>query len=134
MVSMTATAVKIEKIIEPLPTTESTAARIQKEKELSEKAKLEAERKQQLEAERKEKLARGEIFEIDKSELFAHLKQMESVAEMLDEVKSAMAQDPTMLSEDQYKKLEECKEIARIYGKRAGAQSFIKQAERYFFS
>lgn len=134
MVSMTATAVKIEKIIEPLPTTESTAARIQKEKELTEKAKLEAERKQQLEAERKEKLARGEIFEIDKSELFAHLKQMESVAEMLDEVKSAMAQDPTMLSEDQYKKLEECKEIARIYGKRAGAQNFIKQAERYFFS
>ena len=39
MVSMTATAVKIEKIIDPLPNTEGAAARLQHEKEIAEEAK-----------------------------------------------------------------------------------------------
>lgn len=134
MVSMTATAVKIEKILEPLPLTEDTAARIQKEKEAEEKARLAAERRQRLESERQEKIARGEIISIDRSELLENLRKMDSVAEMLEEVKKAMSEDSTLLSDEQLEKLYGCLEIARVYGKRAATQDFIKQTERFLFS
>lgn len=46
MVSMTATAVKIEKIIDPLPNTEGAAARLQHEKEMQKKKDLKQKRRE----------------------------------------------------------------------------------------
>lgn len=129
MVSMTATAVKIEKIIEPLPYTEGSAER----KKLEEKEKQYAEQRKQMEAERQEKIAKGEAFEIDKADLMQRLRQMDSTVKMLEEVRNAMSLDPLLLTDDQFKKLENCNNIARMYGMRTGIKSFLEAIESIFF-
>lgn len=131
MVSMTATAVKIEKIIEPLPLTAEAAERKQTEREKAENARIEAERKQAWEKERREKIKRGEAPADDKEELMNRLKRLDSVKEMLAEVQRALSMDMILLSEEQLKKLENCREIERLYGKRAGVNRFLRSIEEF---
>lgn len=134
MVSMTATAVKIEKIIDPLPNTEGSAARLQHEKEIAEKERQEAEKKHKMEEERREKIAKGEAYEIDRKDLMQRLKQMDSTEKMLKEVRDALSMDPLLLSDDQMKKLENCNNIARMYGMRTGVKSFVDSIDGFLFS
>lgn len=133
MVSMTATAVKIEKIIDPLPNTDGAAARLQHEKELAEEIKREEEKKKRRETERKEKIANGEFCLIDREDLLERLKQMDSTTEMLEEVKKAMSEDPLLLTDDQLEKLKKCDVTARMYGMCMGMKTFLKDIEGFFF-
>lgn len=133
MVSMTATAVKIEKIIDPLPNTEGAAARLQHEKEIAEEERLEAEKKRKREVERQERIARGESCGIDKENLLEKIKQLGSTVEMLEIVEKAMLEDPSLLSDEQFEKLKSCNNMARMYGMRTGAKSFLNNVESFFF-
>lgn len=129
MVSMTATAVKIEKIIDPLPNTEGSAARLQREKELAQKA----EEKKKREAERQEKIAKGEVYVADRADLLQRLKQMDSTTKMLEEVRDSMREDPYLLSEEQFGKLKNCDATARMYGMRTGIRSFLSNIEEFLY-
>jgi len=133
MVSMTATAVKIEKIIDPLPNTEGTAARLQHQKEMAEQERIEAEKRQKREAARQEKISNGEVYVIDRMDFLQRLKKMDSTMDMLEEVKKALVEDPLLLSDEQVKKLESCNNTARMYGMRTGIATFLKNIEGFFF-
>ena len=131
MVSMTATAVRIDKILEPLPLTEGKAAQDKLAKEHEEKERLEEENRQQRRKEHQEKVARGEAREIDKEDLLNRLNQMDTVDAMLAEVKFVLQLDETLLTDEQIKELETCKEIARMYGTNTGVSSFRRNIEKF---
>ena len=62
------------------------------------------------------------------------LKQMDSTEKMLKEVRDALSMDPLLLSDDQMKKLENCNNIARMYGMRTGVKSFLDSIDGFLFS
>lgn len=132
LVSMTATAVKIDKIIEPLPITEEQSKREQLEKELEEKNRIEAEKKQKRAQERQEKIARGETVEVvNKEELLCRINKLDTIEEVLAEIEAAISTDECLLSETQIKELEDCKSYAKYYGKQVGLNSIKKLLASY---
>ncbi|MBQ8831255.1 MAG: heavy metal-binding domain-containing protein [Oscillospiraceae bacterium] len=111
MVSMTATAVKVDKIISPLPYTVGEKEREEKKEEREKRAK-----------ERKERLDSVVDYLND---IFADLKELENVAEMLACIEPLKELMPDIFTEDVMKRLEGCTTVARIYGTKSAKNKVL---------
>ncbi len=125
MVSMTATAVKIEKIIEPLPLTAGTAAKMQEEKDLREKEELRAKQAEEW----KEKVQNGEVC--DTETLLQLLGAMDSPENMMAEVMNTRIHYPDVFTDDQIHTLEGWKKQEGLYGKSAAKNWFLRNVRGY---
>ena len=83
LVTVSGTAVKLEKIIEPLPVTERSQKKAEEEKRRAEERLRVEEQKRQLEEQHREMLERGEIAEVDREALLEVLRSLDSAAEMM---------------------------------------------------
>lgn len=132
LVTVSGTAVKLEKIIEPLPVTERSREKAEEEKRQAlERVRLE-EHKRQLEEQHRTMLERGEITAVDREALLTVLRSLDSAADMMTEAEKAQSIDPTLFSPEILETLRKNIETGRVYGKRVGALNFIKQVEQYF--
>lgn len=129
MVSMTATAVKIEKILEPLPVTEEARARIREQEELAEKARKEEERRKELQ----KKIENGELGTIDRELIMQNTRSKGSVKEMLEELNSVLSARPDLLSDEQMNELNRCKETERVYGVNVGISKYVKKLRSFLY-
>lgn len=123
MVSMTATAVRIDRIVSPLPCTES------------EQKKLDEENKKAAELEQKKKF----LKELEENpELFNHniflekLKEFKTTKEMVGYIESNARKHPGVFSEDLLRSLNGCMQIERMYGAGTGSQKVINIMRDYF--
>lgn len=124
MVSMTATAVKIDKIIEWLPYTES----MQKAEIENRKAII------QEQIEKKESEKRKEIIQqasFDSDLFIENLSKMGSTREMMEYINELVSVHPGIFTQASIKKLEETVQIGRLYGDKAATRSFINYVIEY---
>lgn len=122
MVSMTATAVRIEQIVGDRPYTVSDKARDDAEK-------AEKQREEEMKA-RLDKARQSNSFS---SESFLHdLSLMENTVEMMDYVKSAAARFPELFPDSLIKSLENSVFLGRLYGSAAGRADFLTAVKNNF--
>lgn len=110
MVSMTATAVKLSKIVRPLPYTEMDE---KNEQETEKQAKLREERRIKL-----EKLQNAD----NKSDILEGIIALESTAEMY----QVVSENSEYFDQETLESLKRCVSRERIYGRGSGRDSFIK--------
>lgn len=121
MVSMTATAVKIDKVISPLPCT--SAQKAKEEADAYEQQKV-AEEKQRWERAKKEGFEFESFIKI--------LREYETVREMYAYVERMVAEQPNVFSEECMQKLKKSLMAEKVYGKSVGKSSFIETIQEYF--
>lgn len=122
MVSMTATAVKIEKILTPLPKIEID---VEKEEKQKENERIEA-----LKTEKMNKF-KEQNTSLSIEELFDVLKALNSTQEMYDLIQQDGSGISSILDETVLKKLNDCVAIDRMYGKGSGKNVFISTLRDY---
>lgn len=124
MVSMTATAVRIEKIVSGLPLTE----RDQKEEE--EKKKQEKVRQEQEAWEAaKEEMMRTKRITPDA--VIGLVSQLEDSRKMKDVLLEFSQNNPGFFSPDFLKSIDDSVELGRMYGKKLGADNLMKKLKTY---
>lgn len=124
MISMTATAVKIEKIAEGLPVTEKQL--YEQEEEKMNLAKREEQRKAMV--------ARAEILNtenISKDDIIGAIKSMNDANEMREGIIQLAEKNPNLFSEEFIQSLDTSVEVGRIYGRSVGADNFIQKLTSY---
>lgn len=132
LVSVCGTAVRLEKILEPLPVTESRRRKAEEERLRAEERERAAKCRQQLDDQRRQRTESGDVQTVDPAGLISVLKSLDNPVDMMKEVEKAMDTDPTLFPEDFADKLRKNIEMSRIYSKRVGAGNFIKQVEQFF--
>jgi len=117
MVSMTATAVKIEKIAEGLPVTEKQLCEIEEEK------------KNQAEREAREKILSTE--NISRNDIIATIKAMDDAKEMREGIVRLAEKNPDLFSEEFIQSLDDSVNVGRIYGRSVGVSDFMGKLISY---
>ncbi len=117
MVSMTATAVKIDKIVSPLPLTQTEHARIEDDRAKAEKAK----EKQQL-MERIQQNPDG----FTKEHFWEVVCSFETLQEMITYLEKTANERPDILDDDVVEKVKNLRQLERFYGKGVGHQEALK--------
>lgn len=117
MVSMTATAVKIDKIVSPLPLTQTENARLEEERASAEKAR----EKQQL---MEQFLQNPDGFTI--GHFWETLSGLDTVQEMISYLETTLCKHPDLLDGEVMKKVKNCGKLERLYGKSVGRQEVLK--------
>lgn len=120
MVSMTATAVYIEKIVSELPMLERDQ-KIAMQKELEEKK-------------RQEQLAFRECYQNNQLEfksIIDRLDQLDNAKEMMNTIREIGNQTPGLFTPDILDSLDKSVELGRMYGKKVGANDFRKKIREY---
>lgn len=125
MVSMTATAVKIDKILGDRPYTVSAKAREDAEKAAEQQEKEKAMQKTRLD----EAVQQGSF---DPESFIQTLSGMKNTVEMMDYVKAAAARLPDFFPDSLMKKLENSVFLSRLYGAAAGKSDFFKALKEHF--
>lgn len=118
MVSMTATAVKIERIVSPLPTTE-------RELKNAEEAELKA--KAQEERERKLEYLREHPNEFDVESVIQDLNALQSTKERADYIRRVIAENPNNFSDELTQQLEHKLHVERMYGRGSGLTNTLRE-------
>lgn len=123
MVSMTATAVKIDKIVSPLPIT-------QQAQELA----AEKIRKEHRERERAEQLEyiRSHLNELDPRQFIKTVEQFSSTKEMFEYVQSVANEKAEVFPTELLQEMEKCMRLERMYGRGFGNNSIIKMLKNHF--
>ena len=122
MVSMTATAVRIEKIVSPLPYTE-----------LEQKEKEEQEKKEKLVEERQRRLEYLEMNggKFDINHYIEGLMELETTKDVVESIERIAGERPDIADEDTLENIKKCKSLERLYGKGAGKQKAIDMLKEY---
>lgn len=123
MVSMTATAVKIDKIVSPLPYTQIEQ---QKDEEAARKAKAEEEKQRKLDYIQKN----PDSF--DNEHLIESLKEFKSTKEMFDYVVKVADDRPDIFDEEMIKQLNGCVTLERMYGRESGKRKFLSIIQEHY--
>lgn len=124
MVSMTATAVHIERVLSDLPYTERN------EREAAEKERQEKAHQEQMKwEEAKEQMVRNN--QIVPDEILNIVSQLDDAKEMNHVVSDFSNKNPGYFSPEILKSLASAVELGRMYGKKLGADSYIKKLEEY---
>lgn len=116
MVSMTATAVKIDRITDPMPNTELA----DKKKQAEEAAKAEA-MKQEAEQQQRLEEIHSKVANFDRNAFLADLRNCESTKEAYDH---AIASGISF-ENDVLKKMQECVTTEQIFGKGSGKRKLV---------
>lgn len=127
MVSMTATAVKIEKIVSDLPYTEKD----QREAEAKHEKHREQERKAELSKQREEYLRNGKL---NHDEIINLVSAMDDAKEMYALVQDLSDKNPGLFTSEILHGLEASVNLGRIYGRMAGTEDFIRKITEYLKS
>ena len=127
MVSMTATAVRIEKIIEPLPYTEADEKAKQDRENAERAAKEEAQKVENMRKTLKEK-GLDDAAEI--RILLEEVKQCSHASQMYEKVMNSASMLPDVFSKEILAKLQNCVEYERVYGGKYGAKDFAGKLEQ----
>ena len=123
MVSMTATAVKVDKIVSPLPTTQQE---IEFAKEKEREAKLAEEKENRM------KHLREQQKEFDVPSFMQALEQMETSRERGEYIKQLASVHPNLFTDEILQKVENSISIERMYGRGAGWRGLSKALKEYF--
>lgn len=132
LVTVTGTAVRLEKILEPLPVTESSKQKAEAARQAAEAEKQIEAATQEVEAAFQRGLETGVFTPVDRGQFLLHLKGLDSVGDMLEEIRKARETDPSLFPQDFADKLKDNLELSRLYGKRVGVQNLLKQVEQFF--
>ena len=122
MVSMTATAVKIEKIVSPLPVTEGEL-----KKQEAEKAQQQA-----LEAKRQRREAMSGEIQFDAAQFLEMLQSCETSREMMDLVQRYAETDPDLFPDAIMEQLKGCMQLERMFGKGTGKTKILAILNEHF--
>ena len=120
MVSMTATAVKIDKIISPLPLTQQEQ---QRKEEESKKKKLEEEKAQRL------AYFQEHPDKFDKELFIQTIQEYDSMKDIVTYVIQARRGNP-LIDDELIEKLRRCAELERFYGKGTGKRGAIEHIKK----
>lgn len=124
MVSMTATAVHIEKIVSDLPYTER-----------NQREDIEKERQQKAQQERAVWEATREDIkrtsDITPEAILSLVSQLDDAREMNEVIHDFSSNNPGYFSPDFLEGLSSSVELGRMYGKRVGAESFVANLKKY---
>lgn len=124
MVSMTATAVRVEKIVSPLPFTEADKEKAALENKL-------AEQKRNKEIALKLNQSK-ENNAFDTHQFLQEIKAYPSAHEMHEHLLQVSNFVDGLFSSELIKSLEESLDIERFYGKKLGTADYIEKIEKYF--
>jgi len=123
MVSMTATAVKIDKIVNPLPTTQRD---MDLANDLAKQAKLEEAKRQQLEN------LQANLVNFDAVHFIDALKVYSTTREMVEYINQAAKKHPQLFTDELLKELEGFVRMERLYGRGFGNSSTVKTLKEHF--
>lgn len=123
MVSMTATAVKIDKIVSPLPYTQIEQ---QKDEEAVRKAKADEEKQRKLDYIQKHPNS------FDKEHFIESLKGFKSTKEMFDYTANLASDRPDIIDEEMISRLNGCVTLERMYGRESGKRKFLSIIQEHF--
>ena len=124
MVSMTATAVRIEKIVSGLPYTEKD----EREEQVRQAEKLAQEQKAVFLANREDALKNGTFA---RDSLLHSLASMDSATDMYAFVQELSEKHPGLFSPDILRELEDSVTLERMYGRRTGVSNFTNKITKY---
>lgn len=122
MVSMTATAVKIDKIVSPLPLTQSENTRIEEEKVKAEKA---------LERQRLIEQLQQQPSNFNREYFWETLCDFQTVREMVAYIEKIANENPDILNDDIVQKVKNSGQLERFYGKGVGRQEILNTIKSY---
>lgn len=123
MVSMTATAVKIDKIVSPLPLTQSENTRKEEERIKAERA-LERQRVTEQFQKQPDNFSREYFWET--------LCSFQTAREMVAYVEKTACENPYILDDDIILKVKSSGQLERFYGKGVGRQEILNTIKSYF--
>ena len=123
MVSMTATAVKIEKIQSPLPT---LYIDLEKKAEEERLAAIEAEKQQRLD------YLREHPNEFDVDVFIENVTDYETVKEAVAYIKDTANANPDKLPPELLKQFDSCAQLERMYGRGSGKKNMISLLKEHF--
>ena len=118
MVSMTATAVKIEKIVSPLPVTESDQKKLQ-----AEAAEQEKQRAKEVQRQRLAALSAQEQF--DPVAFMEILQNCESSREIMEQADRVAGENPDVFPDAVLEQLRGCLRLERMYGRGTGKTKML---------
>lgn len=122
MVSMTATAVKIDKIVSPLPLTHTESIRLEEEKKKTEKA---------LERQRLIEELRQQPNSFSKEYFLETLCEFQTTQDMIGYIEKMANEHPDIFNDDIVQKVKRSGQLERLYGKGVGKQGILKEIKAY---
>ena len=127
MVSMTATAVKLDRIVSPLPLLQTQQDR----KCTAERKVKETEVRDQGQDQDREELREPGVSGFDKVSFWRVLNEFQTAREMIEYVRMQSAQHPDILTDSLVSSIGKYQQLERMYGKGAGRKDILNAVGDY---
>lgn len=127
MVSMTATAVKLDRIVSPLPLLQTQQDR----KCAAERKVKETEVRDQGQDQDREELREPGVSGFDKVSFWRVLNEFQTAREMIEYVRMQAAQHPDILTDSLVSSIGKYQQLERMYGKGAGRKDILNAVGDY---
>lgn len=127
MVSMTATAVKLDRIVSPLPLLQTQQDR----KCTAERKVKETEVRDQGQDQDREELREPGVSGFDKVSFWRALNEFQTAREMIEYVRMQSAQHPDILTDSLVSSIGKYQQLERMYGKGAGRKDILNVVGDY---